>query len=57
MTSWYNSEPSKSWQKPTEKLIQAGRKHYTTQKIQVIVGPDHQSLKAKFYEVIDLEWI
>ena len=22
---------------------------------QVIVGPDHQSLKAKFYEVIDLE--
>ena len=50
MTSWYNSEPSKYWQKPIKKLIEAGWKHYATHKVQVkvgtyqvIVGPDHQS--------------
>ena len=55
MTSWYNSEPSKSWQKPIKKVIETGWKHYATHKVQVKVGPYHQNEKAKFYDVFDLD--
>ena len=35
MTSWYNSDLSKSWQKPIKKLIETGWKHAATQEVQV----------------------